>query len=93
MPEEVNRVISDHLATWRLAATPTAVKNLAQEGLVAGVSEVGDPMQDLASRVSAENRDLAALERGPCARGRAGAAWSAQARRVHLCDHSPRGEP
>ena len=33
MPEEVNRVISDHLATWRLAATPTAVENLAREGI------------------------------------------------------------
>ena len=52
MPEEVNRVISDHLATWRFAPTPTAVENLAREGIVNGVSQVGDLMQDLASRAS-----------------------------------------
>src|SRR6188768_2010886 len=34
MPEEVNRVIADHLATWRYAPTPTAVANLAREGIV-----------------------------------------------------------
>ena len=73
MPEEVNRVISDHLATWRLAATPTAVENLAREGIVTGVSEVGDLMQDLASRVSAEVRDRAALDTASEALALAGA--------------------
>ena len=62
MPEEVNRVISDHLSTWRLAATPTAVDNLAREGVVRGVTKVGDLMQDLASRVSVETRDRGALD-------------------------------
>jgi len=73
MPEEVNRVVSDHLATWRLAPTPTAVENLAREGLVAGVTEVGDLMQDLASRVSAEIRDIGALDRAATVLARAGA--------------------
>ena len=73
MPEEVNRVISDHLATWRLAATPTAVENLAREGIVTGVTDVGDLMQDLASRVSAEVRDRAALDAASEALALAGA--------------------
>ena len=61
MPEEVNRVVADHLATWCFAPTPTAVANLAAEGITAGVVEVGDLMQDLASRVAAEVRDPDAL--------------------------------
>jgi UDP-GlcNAc3NAcA epimerase len=61
MPEELNRVVADHLATWSFAPTPAAVANLAAEGIVEGVVEVGDLMQDLASRISAEVRDPAVL--------------------------------
>jgi UDP-N-acetylglucosamine 2-epimerase len=61
MPEELNRVIADHLATWLFAPTPTAVENLAAEGITRGVCLVGDLMQDLAARVSAEVRDPALL--------------------------------
>jgi len=61
MPEEINRIVADHLATWCFAPTPTAVANLAHEGITAGVVEVGDLMQDLAARIAAELRDPAAL--------------------------------
>lgn len=61
MPEEVNRVVTDHLARWLFAPTPAAVANLAAEGIVVGVALVGDLMQDLAARVSAEIRDPTAL--------------------------------
>jgi UDP-N-acetylglucosamine 2-epimerase len=61
MPEELNRVVADHLATWRFAPTPTAVANLAAEGIMDGVVEVGDVLQDLAARVSAGVRDPAVL--------------------------------
>lgn len=61
MPEEVNRIVSDHLARWRFAPTPTAVHNLAAEGVTDGVHLVGDLMQDLAARVCREVRDPAAL--------------------------------
>ena len=61
MPEEINRVVADHLATWCFAPTPTAVANLAAEGITGGVVETGDLMQDLASRVAAEIRDPDAL--------------------------------
>jgi UDP-GlcNAc3NAcA epimerase len=62
MPEELNRVVVDHLARWLFAPTPTAVANLAEEGIVEGVALVGDLMQDLAARVSAEVRDQSVLD-------------------------------
>ncbi len=62
MPEELNRVVADHLATWSFAPTPTAVENLSAEGITRGVVLVGDLMQDLASRVSAEVRDPGVLD-------------------------------
>jgi len=61
MPEELNRVVVDHLATWSFAPTATAVANLRAEGITAGVTLVGDLMQDLAARVGAEVRDPAVI--------------------------------
>ena len=61
MPEELNRVVADHLSRWLFAPTPAAVANLATEGITAGVFEVGDLMLDLAARVSADVKDPAAL--------------------------------
>ena len=61
MPEELNRLVVDHLSTWLFAPTPAAVANLAAEGITLGVVEVGDMMFDLAARVSAEIRGPACL--------------------------------
>ena len=61
MPEEVNRIVADHLSRWRFAPTPTAVTNLADEGLTDDVYLVGDLMQDLAARVSLDVADPATL--------------------------------
>jgi UDP-GlcNAc3NAcA epimerase len=61
MPEELNRVVVDHLSRWLFAPTAAAVANLAAEGITAGVAQVGDPMLDLAASVSAEVRDPAVL--------------------------------
>ncbi|HLG25015.1 MAG TPA: UDP-N-acetylglucosamine 2-epimerase (non-hydrolyzing) [Candidatus Nanoarchaeia archaeon] len=46
MPEEVNRVVADHLSDLLFCSTNTAVKNLANEGLRKGVHKVGDVMID-----------------------------------------------
>lgn len=61
MPEEVNRLVADHLSRWLFAPTPTAVANLHAEGMTEGVVLVGDLMQDLAARVGREAVDVAAL--------------------------------
>jgi UDP-GlcNAc3NAcA epimerase len=46
MPEEVNRVLTDHLSNLLLCPTVTAVDNLQQEGIEDGVYRVGDVMFD-----------------------------------------------
>jgi UDP-GlcNAc3NAcA epimerase len=46
MPEEINRVVTDHLSALCLAPTKTAVQHLAAEGITAGVHFVGDVMYD-----------------------------------------------
>lgn len=46
MPEEHNRVLTDHCADLLLCPTATAVRNLASEGICRGVELVGDTMYD-----------------------------------------------
>lgn len=46
MPEEQNRILSDHISTWLFCPTQTAVTNLAKEGITKGVSISGDVMLD-----------------------------------------------
>ncbi|MEO8610205.1 MAG: UDP-N-acetylglucosamine 2-epimerase (non-hydrolyzing) [Chloroflexota bacterium] len=58
MPEEINRVLTDHLATLLFCPTSVAVHNLAQEGITAGVSITGDIMVDAVLRnVDAARRE------------------------------------
>ena len=46
MPEEQNRLLTDHISTLRLCPTQTAVENLKKEGIITGVLNVGDIMYD-----------------------------------------------
>lgn len=46
MPEELNRVLTDHLADLLFCPSQTAVSNLAAEGIVSGVHRVGDVMHE-----------------------------------------------
>jgi UDP-N-acetylglucosamine 2-epimerase len=61
MPEETNRVLTDHVSRWLFAPTATAVANLAAEGIRDGVVLVGDVMQDLAAATAASVRDPGSL--------------------------------
>ena len=46
MPEEINRVLTDHISSFLFCPTPTSVKNLKKEGITRGVHLVGDVMYD-----------------------------------------------
>jgi UDP-N-acetylglucosamine 2-epimerase (non-hydrolysing) len=46
MPEEINRVLTDHTSNILFCPTKTAVRNLANEGVIDGVYNVGDVMMD-----------------------------------------------
>jgi UDP-GlcNAc3NAcA epimerase len=47
MPEEINRVVADHLSNVLLCPSETAVTNLASEGILQNVHLVGDVMLDV----------------------------------------------
>lgn len=46
MPEEQNRVLTDHISSFLFCPTRTAVENLKREGIEEGVYLVGDVMYD-----------------------------------------------
>jgi UDP-GlcNAc3NAcA epimerase len=61
MPEEHNRILTDHCADLLFCPTQTAVNNLRREGLSTGIHLVGDPMYDavlMFSKVAAEKSKI-----------------------------------
>jgi len=48
MPEEINRVLTDHISSILFTPTENAVKNLNKEGIYDGIFNVGDVMYDIA---------------------------------------------
>ena len=58
MPEEINRVVADHLSDLLLVPSGTAVQNLAAEGITRGVHVVGDVMSDSLIAADARARAL-----------------------------------
>ena len=64
MPEEINRVIVDHLSDLLFCPTETAVSNLKLEGITRGVFNTGDIMLDsLSSSLKAAQRKSRTLEK------------------------------
>lgn len=57
MPEEQNRVLTDHLATLLFCPTQTAVENLRREGISEGVWFTGDVMYDAVLRFSGMSQE------------------------------------
>ncbi len=61
MPEEINRVVTDHIAKWHFCSNQNAVDNLKNEGITKGVHLVGDVMHDavmLYKDVAKEKSDI-----------------------------------
>ncbi|MFL0251731.1 non-hydrolyzing UDP-N-acetylglucosamine 2-epimerase [Clostridium neuense] len=52
MPEEQNRILTDHISKYLFVPTTTAEKNLNNEGIKKGVYNVGDVMYDSVLRIS-----------------------------------------
>jgi UDP-GlcNAc3NAcA epimerase len=69
MPEEINRVMADHVSDLLFCPTGTAVSNLAAEGITKGVYAVGDVMFDTTiaavRRSETRSRILETLELKP----------------------------
>jgi UDP-GlcNAc3NAcA epimerase len=62
MPEEINRVLTDHASTLLFCPTKTAAANLAAEGITEGVHLTGDVMVDaLRYNIEVAERESAIL--------------------------------
>ena len=70
MPEELNRVLTDHASSLLLCSSSVAVENLRREGVGGAVELVGDVMVDVALAIQPRARErvdlvaLAGLEPG-----------------------------
>lgn len=66
MPEEINRVLTDHISALLLCPTIASITNLHAEGITRGVVHVGDVMNDAMlhamSRARAGGSDILARE-------------------------------
>lgn len=57
MPEEINRIVADHLSDLLFCPSQTAVDNLESEGITRGVHMVGDVMADALEYATSRARD------------------------------------
>lgn len=61
MPEEINRVMADHLSTLLFCPTEQAIRNLEREGITKGVLHVGDVMFDSAVYFGARAKEKSGI--------------------------------
>ena len=55
MPEEINRILTDHVSDCLFTPSKIATNNLEKEGIIKNVFEVGDIMKDLVLYVTNNN--------------------------------------
>lgn len=55
MPEEVNRILTDHISNLLFVTSDIAIQNLKKEGIEDGIFLVGDLMKDLVLSVKKDN--------------------------------------
>ena len=55
MPEEINRVLTDHLSRWLFTPSDVAKENLEKEGIKENVHVIGDIMKDLIIKTSSQH--------------------------------------
>jgi UDP-GlcNAc3NAcA epimerase len=69
MPEEINRVVTDHVADFLFCPTEIARQNLVREGITEGLFKVGDVMYDAVLHstaiVDSKSRILGSLDLEP----------------------------
>lgn len=70
MPEEINRVLTDHCSTLLLCPTPTAVDHLREEGISRGVHLIGDVMQEAVLSARERAGDFAVIPGAPGCRSK-----------------------
>jgi UDP-GlcNAc3NAcA epimerase len=58
MPEELNRVLTDHLSSLLLCSSAQAMDNLQREGVAGELACVGDVMVDVAARIQPRARQM-----------------------------------
>jgi len=65
MPEEINRIMTDHISRWLFTPTQISTQNLRNEGIAEHkITQVGDVMYDVALHHSAKIRETGgALQR------------------------------
>ena len=83
MPEELNRVLTDHMSELLLCSSQVAAGNLAREAVAGRVEVVGDVMVDVALRWQPRARESAAEVAG---------GYGVRCGRVPAGDGAPRGE-
>lgn len=69
MPEEINRVLTDHISKYLFCCSDLAAKNLEKEGITEGIFVPGDVMYDLYLKMKPrftpkETREHYGLEKG-----------------------------